>query len=401
MGMKNDAQDTGALQEAQDRRWMQLALGHARRGQGTVEPNPMVGCVLVADGRVVGEGFHAVYGEDHAEANALLAAGSRAKGATAYVTLEPCCHWGKTPPCADALIRAGVARVVVAMRDPFPKVDGGGIQKLRDAGISVTEGVSQREAMALNAPYLKLVTCGRPFVTAKWAMTLDGKIATRTGSSRWISSEESRERGHRLRSRVDAILVGVGTVLLDDPLLTARCRGEAPNRTLTRIVADSRLETPLGSRLVQTAREYPVLLLVGPSVTSERTAPFEKAGCEIFRSDKELHPQQLLDLLDELGRRRTTNLLVEGGSSVLGGMFDLREVDEVQVFIAAKVSGGRDAVTAVGGEGIALMESAFALTATRTEILGSDVCISGRVSYPEMDPDARPDVVAGLKCLEA
>src|SRR5258708_4670993 len=203
-----------------DAKWMRLALNLARRGQGFVEPNPMVGAIVVRDGEKIAEGWHQKYGEAHAEVNALAQAGEAARGATLYVTLEPCCHWGKTPPCTDALIRAGVSHVVAAMADPFPKVAGGGIAQLRAAGIAVDLGVLEVEAQALNAPYLTLLSKQRPYVHAKWAMTLDGKIATRTGHSKWISGDESRRRVHELRGRVDAIVVGAGTGRADDPQLT-------------------------------------------------------------------------------------------------------------------------------------------------------------------------------------
>src|SRR5436305_1406899 len=204
-----------------DHTWMRRALELAERGRGFVEPNPLVGAVVVRDGSVVGEGWHRRYGEAHAEVNALAQAGEAARGATLYVTLEPCCHVGKTPPCTDAVLAAGISRVVAAMADPFPKVAGGGIARLRAAGVAVAVGLGESEARRLNAPYLKLLATGRPYVHAKWAMTLDGKIATRTGDSRWISNEASRRVVHAMRGRMDAILVGIGTALVDDPSLTA------------------------------------------------------------------------------------------------------------------------------------------------------------------------------------
>ncbi len=223
-----------------DTQQMQRAIALARRGEGFVEPNPMVGCVLVRDGNVVGEGWHQRFGGPHAEVVALQAAGGDARGATAYVSLEPCCHHGKTPPCTQALIDAGVARVVIAMHDSFAEVAGGGVKQLREAGIEVTVGLLDDEARQLNAPYLKLIEQGRPWVIAKWAMTLDGRIASKTGSSQWISGEASRAIGHGLRGRVDAIIVGRGTAAADDPLLTTRLSdGNKPPRTATRVVFES------------------------------------------------------------------------------------------------------------------------------------------------------------------
>src|SRR6266566_3686691 len=224
-----------------DEFWMRWALELAERGRGYVEPNPLVGAVLVRDGRVVGEGWHRRHGEAHAEVNALAEAGAAARGATLYVTLEPCCHHGKTPPCTDAVLRAGIRRVVAAMADPFPRVAGQGTALLQAAAVAVEVGLGEAEARRLNAPYLKLLTTGRPYVHAKWAMTLDGKIATRTGDSKWISGEMSRRHTHELRGRMDAIIVGIGTVLADNPILTVRPPGP---RVPIRIVLDSRGRLP-------------------------------------------------------------------------------------------------------------------------------------------------------------
>ncbi|MBE6426223.1 MAG: bifunctional diaminohydroxyphosphoribosylaminopyrimidine deaminase/5-amino-6-(5-phosphoribosylamino)uracil reductase RibD [Thermoguttaceae bacterium] len=375
-----------------DEKMMARALELARRGQGSVEPNPMVGCVLVSpEGKILGEGWHQKYGGNHAEVNALQDARSRGnsvEGATAYVTLEPCCHYGKTPPCALALREAKVARVAAAMRDPFPKVAGGGFRILEEAGIAVSVGILEEEARKLNAPYLKLILTQCPWVTAKWAMTLDGKIASRTGASRWISSEESREFVHQTRARMDAILVGVGTVLADDPMLNARPKNGVIYRRPLRVVADVRLETPLDSKLVKTARELPLLLAAGASVPEEKTLPYREAGCEIFRFSEEstaldLRAKQMAELLDELGRRRLTNLLVEGGSAVLGALLDLQAIDEVNVFTAPKLCGGRDAFTPIGGTGLARMEDAFRLADTQVRILGGDVLLTGRLQIPD------------------
>src|SRR6516164_5470676 len=241
-----------------DRDWMMRALALAERGRGHVEPNPLVGAVVVRDGRLIGEGWHQRYGQAHAEVNALAAAGDAARGATLYVTLEPCCHFGKTPPCTDAVLRAGIRRVVAAMPDPFPAVAGKGAELLRQAGVTVEFGVGEAEARRLNAPYLKLLATGRPWVHAKWAMTLDGKIATRSGDSRWISNEASRRRVHELRGRMPAIIAGLGTVLADNPQLTARPPGP---RTPLRVILDSQGRIHDDSILVQTAHETPTIVV--------------------------------------------------------------------------------------------------------------------------------------------
>lgn len=359
-----------------DRCCMARALELALRGQGAVEPNPMVGCVIAQGQQIVGEGWHTRFGGPHAEIEALAAAGSAAAGATLYVTLEPCCHHGKTPPCTAALIRSAVRRVVVAHEDPFPQVAGGGIAELRQAGIQVDLGLMDQEARELNAPYLKLVRRGRPWILAKWAMTLDGKLATRTGSSRWISGEASRSRVHQLRGRVDAILVGRRTAELDDPLLTARPPGP---RVATRIVVDSRARLAQDSQLVRTARDVPVLVAVGPTAAEADCRRLSDAGCEVWTGAADEPAERLLLLLNELGRRRMTNVLVEGGGRLLGSLYDAGELDEVHVFIAPKLAGGQDAAVPLGGLGVEQMSQARWLQTPLVERLGDDLYVHGRV----------------------
>jgi len=355
---------------------MQRALELAALGQGAVEPNPMVGCVIVEGAEIIGEGWHRRYGEAHAEIEALRLAGRRARGATMYVTLEPCCHHGKTPPCSQAVIQAGVRRVVVAQQDPFPQVSGGGLAQLRAAGIEVEVGLLEAEARRLNAPYLKLLATGRPWVIAKWAMTLDGKTATRAGSSRWISNPQSREIVHALRGRVDAIIVGRETARLDDPLLTARPPGV---RTALRVVADTHGTLALDSQLVRTAREVPLLIAVGPDVPATERGAFEAAGCEVFVCQADNHRQRLQELLRELGRRRMTNVLVEGGGRLTGSLLDLGEIDEVHVFIAPKLIGGAAASTPIAGDGIDDMSRALMLDEPQWKQVGGDMYLQGRV----------------------
>lgn len=252
------------LRENEDVHWMRRALQEAERGRGRVEPNPLVGSVVIRDGELAGKGHHERFGGPHAEVIALANAGTAAAGATLYVTLEPCCHHGKTPPCTEAILAAGITRVVVAMRDPFPQVSGRGLDALSAAGLVVETGCEAQRAKALNAPYLKWVITGLPFVTAKWALTLDGKTAVRSGDSRWISSEVSRSVVHELRGRMAAILVGIGTIEADDPLLTARPPGP---RCPVRIVLDSEARIPVSCRLVRTAHEAPVVVAVTDRAT--------------------------------------------------------------------------------------------------------------------------------------
>ncbi len=355
---------------------MQRALKLAERGRGYVEPNPLVGAVVVRDGSIVGEGWHQRYGEAHAEVHALAAAGAAVRGATLFVTLEPCCHHGKTPPCTDAVLAAGVARVVAAMRDPFPEVAGRGEAALRAAGVAVEVGLGEADARLLNAPYLKLLASGRPYVHAKWAMSLDGKIATRTGDSRWISSEESRQRVHELRGRMDAILVGIGTVLADDPLLTARPPGP---RVATRIVLDSAGRLPLDSQLARTARETPVIVATTDTSPTGARQVLQSRGCECVQLPSIARRPSVPALLVELGRRKMTNILVEGGSEILGAFFDADAIDEVHIFIAPLLLGGQEAKTPLGGKGAELIARGFRLGAWKVETVAGDIYINGRL----------------------
>lgn len=353
-------------------RWMARALELAERGRGHVEPNPLVGAVVVAGGRAVGEGWHQAFGGPHAELHALQAAGDAARGATLYISLEPCCHHGKTPPCTDAVLRSGIARVVAAMTDPNPAVGGRGLAALRSAGVAVEVGLGEAEARRLNAPYLKLRATGQPYIHCKWAMSLDGKIATSARQAKWISGEESRARAHALRGRMDAIIVGLGTVLADDPLLTARPPGP---RIATRIVLDTQARLPAECRLVRTAGEAPVVIAVGEGAPTERLERLRALGCETLALPEINGETSLSSLLDELGRREMTNVLVEGGAAVLGSFFDARLADEVHVFMAPLVVGGSAALSPVGGAGAAALADAWRPTGSESERLGPDVYV--------------------------
>jgi len=345
-----------------DEHWMDRALRLAQRGRGAVEPNPLVGAVIVHHHRLLGEGWHQRYGGPHAEIHALQQAGAAARGATLYVTLEPCCHFGKTPPCTQAVLAAGIARVVVALADPFPQVAGAGLQQLRQAGVEVVVGIREQEARQLNAPYLTLLSKRRPWIIAKWAMTLDGRIATATGDSRWISNEQSRAIAHRRRGQVDAILIGSGTALADDPALTARPPGP---RTATRVILDRRGRLPATAQVVRTARQVPTLI-----VSSHPNPQWLAAGCEVLDSD-------VPGLLAEMGRRRWTNLLVEGGAGVLGAFFDNNLIDEVEVYLAAKIVGGAKALSPVAGKGVDWLREAVVFQ-SNVAVLNGDVWITGR-----------------------
>ena len=352
-----------------DTDFMNRALELAERGRGYVEPNPLVGAVVVRDGQIVGEGWHEKFGQAHAEVIALNRAGENARGATLYVTLEPCCHHGKTPPCTEAVIRSGIRRVVASMLDPFPPVAGKGESILREAGVAVEVGLGGPAAHLLNAPYLMLLRAGRPWIHGKWAMTLDGKIASFTGSSQWVTSEPARAKVHKLRGQMDAIIIGRGTLVADDPLLTARPPGP---RIATRIVLTSG-DKPLPDdcQLLRTVDQAPVMV-VTKQENVEKMAPWAKRGCEILTLP-------IATLLAELGRRRMTNVLVEGGPGVLGAFLDERLIDEVHAFIAPKLIGGDKALSPIGGRGIEKMSEALRLKEMRVEMVGDDLLVRGRV----------------------
>ena len=368
-----------AIPSPQAESFMRRALELARLGLGKVEPNPAVGAVIVDDaGNLISEGWHKEFGGPHAEIHALNAAGKAANGATLFVTLEPCCHFGKTPPCSKAVIAAGIRRVYVATIDPAHYVDGGGIAELRAAGIEVEVGLLQSEALQLIAPFIQLTKHRRPWFHAKWAMTLDGKIATRSGHSQWISNEKSRAVVHQLRGGMDGILVGIETALADDPALTARPAGP---RTATRIVLDSNARLPLDSQIVRTAAETPVIVVTSETAPLLRRQRLRDAGAEVlvFDPDSTGHPDVSVLAL-ELARRRMTNVLIEGGSRVLGSFFDARLIDEVHAFIAPKLVGGDLASSAISGLGLERIPDQASLDQMITEILDDNIYIHGRLN---------------------
>lgn len=358
---------------------MRYAMQEARRGVGFVEPNPAVGAVVVDGNRqFIAAGHHQQFGQAHAEVNAIAAAGALTKGAQLFVTLEPCSHQGKTPPCADAVIAAGFSRVVVGCQDPAPHVSGQGIERIRKAGIAVEVGVCQDEAEDLIAPFRKLMLHQLPWVHVKWAMTLDGRIASRTGHSKWISSLRSREVVHALRGRMDAIITGAGTVRADNPTLTARPAGP---KTPLRVVMDSTGESvTLDGKLVSTIQEAPVLLSVAAEHSgSGHVSRLAAAGVQIHAALGSDHGERLQHLLKELGQRKCTNVLLEAGAGLLGTCFDQKVIDEVHVFVAPKLVGGRQAMSPLGGEGLAQIPDLNSLKNVSTTLIGNDVLIEGGV----------------------
>ncbi len=355
---------------------MRLALRLAARGVGHTSPNPMVGAVVVRGGQVVGRGYHRRAGTPHAEVHALEDAGSRASGSTLYVTLEPCNHEGRTPPCTEAILLSGVDRVVVGCRDPNPRVSGGGIDFLHSRGVRVEVGVLRERCLQLNEPFIKHATTGLPLVIAKVAASLDGKIASRTGDSRWISNERSRRFVHRLRHAADAILVGVGTVIADNPRLTTRLPGNKGKNPL-RIILDTHLRTPLDSLVVSQNDEASTLIATQPTPYEKRKVSLEERGVEILPLPLKRGRVSLPALLDHLGRRGVISLLVEGGAEVHGAFFYDNLVDKVYLFFAPRIMGGNSAVPMVGGIGATSVTEASALRNLRLRRFDDDIMIEG------------------------
>lgn len=366
------------MREAFDVQMMRWALELAIGGRGRTSPNPMVGAVVVKDGAIVGEGYHPYVGGPHAEVVALDAAGEGAKGASIYVTLEPCCHTGRTPPCTDAVLRAGIARLIAAVEDPNPAVSGQGFARLQEAGIAVEVGVCEAEARALNAAFFTWVTQGRPLGILKAGMSLDGRIATRTGDARWITGEAARRRVHQMRTEVDAILVGAETALRDDPLLTAR-DVDAPRQPL-RVVADSRARLPLTHQLVRTAREVPTLVATTAATPADRIAALQGAGVEILTLEGPGPRVDLRALAEALAKRDVTSLLIEGGGTLHGAALEAGIVDRVALFVAPLLLGGTDAVPLLGGAGAATLSEAWRVTDVTVERVGDDWLITGAVA---------------------
>ena len=366
------------LATRRDERHLLRAVELALEARGRTSPNPLVGCVIAKNGTAIGEGYHAGPGEDHAERAALASCREDPSGATMYVTLEPCCHHGRTPPCTDAIVEAGIARVVVASDDPTPKASGRGLGVLRDEGIEVdvAGGEPAESARLLNQPFRKHARTGRPLVVFKSAMTLDGKVATRTGDSQWISGEYSRARAHRWRAESDAVAIGIGTALGDNPQLTARVEGVP--RQPRRVVFDAEARLPLTSQLVRSAAEVPVTVICSRAASRGQATALEASGVEVIRATGATEPDRVASGLDALGQRDVQSLLLEGGPHLAGAFFDAGEVDEVRLFVAPLVLGGRNARGAMEGRGTDLVDAARRALATEVERIEDDILISSR-----------------------
>lgn len=358
-----------------DETYMKLALDYATKGCGWVNPNPMVGAVIVKNGNVIGAGYHRRYGELHAERDALTSCTESPQGATMYVTLEPCCHFGKTPPCTEAIIGNGIRRVVIGSSDPNPLVAGKGIQILRQHGIEVTEGVLREECNTLNEVFFHFIRNKTPYVVMKYAMTMDGKIATRSGKSKWITDEAARRRVQEDRQRYSGIILGVGTILTDDPLLTCRL----PNsKNPVRIICDTRLRTPLEAKVVKTAGQVQTVLATC-SADEVRAHPYREAGCEVLVLPQKDGHTDLHELMIALGAKGIDSVLLEGGSTLNWSALCSGVVNKVQAYVAPKLFGGADAKSPIGGMGVESPVSAYLLAPPQVTRLGDDILLESEV----------------------
>jgi diaminohydroxyphosphoribosylaminopyrimidine deaminase / 5-amino-6-(5-phosphoribosylamino)uracil reductase len=358
---------------------MTRAIELAELGRGYTSPNPLVGAVVVRDQEVLGEGYHAAYGSEHAEVAAIDACAKDPVGATMYVTLEPCCHHGHTPPCTDAIVAAGIKRVVVASDDPTDKASGRGLGILRDEGIDVQtiDGEVSRLARLLNQPFRKHARTGRPLVVFKSAMSLDGKVATQTGDSKWISNERSRQIVHRWRGQVDAVCIGIGTALADDPLLTARAEGVT--RQPTRVVFDSEARLPLDSNLVRTAPEVPLVIVTSRAANRSHAEALRAAGAEVVAAAGGTERERVIDGLDKLGSLGITSMMLEGGPRLAGSFLDAQEIDELRLFVAPILVGGRAARAPFEGEGTRMIADAQKAASLNVEMVDENVLIRARL----------------------
>lgn len=361
-----------------DLKYMKRALELAKKGEGYTSPNPLVGAVIVKDGKIIGEGYHEKYGSYHAEVNAFLNAKEDVKGATMYVTLEPCSHYGKTPPCANKIVEKGIKKVVIAHKDPNDKVAGRGINILKENGIEVVTGVLEEESRKLNEIFLKYITTKLPFSILKTAMTLDGKIASRTGDSKWITNEESRNYVHKLRQKLSAIMVGIGTIIADDPYLTTRLEG-VPSRDPIRIVVDTKARIPLEANVLNLNSNARTIVAVTELAPAEKLQKIKDKGGEVIITPLKNNKVDLNYLMKALGEKGIDSILIEGGSELNFSAIEAGIVDKVNAFIAPKIIGGNMAKTPIGGQGIELMKNALILNNIDIQRFGDDLMIEGYI----------------------
>ena len=358
-------------------KYMRLALELAIKAEGLTNPNPVVGAIIVKNGRIVGKGYHRALGLPHAEVNALKDAGIRARGATLYVTLEPCDHFGRTPPCTGAIIRSGIRKVVVAMKDPNPINNGKGVSVLKTHGIETVTGVLEEGAKSINRPYIKFITRHIPYITVKAAQSLDGKIATRTGDSKWITSEDSRGYVHELRGKVDAVMVGENTVMKDDPLLLSKTRGA---KQPARIVVTTGLRIPLNAKVFSRIAESPLFIATAKNALRKRAKSCETKGANVLFLKSKNGKVDLKDLFVTLGRMNFTHILVEGGGELIASLLEERLADRLLFFIAQKIIGGKDAITSVEGIGVAKVREAVVLKDLKIRRFINDILIEAEIN---------------------
>ena len=360
-----------------DEKFMALALNLAEKGRARTSPNPMVGAVVVKNGRIIGKGYHKKAGMPHAEAIALDDAGTAAKGATLYVNLEPCNHFGRTPPCCDKILINGIKEVVIGMRDPNPINNGSGIRRLKKNGIKLRSGIMEEEAKRLNEAYIKFITTKMPFVTIKVAESLDGKIATRTGDSKWITGSRARKYAHRLRSQNDAIMVGINTILKDNPLLNVR--GISKKKDPIKVIVDSRLRVPARSRIFSSRSPAKVLIATTQTSRRKKMRSFQGHDVEIIKVKNNGKGVDLKALFRELAGRGVRSLLVEGGGRLIGSLLENKLVDKAYFFISPKIIGGKEAVTSCEGRGVARINNAAGLKDIKIRHFGGDIMVEGYV----------------------
>ena len=359
--------------------WMKRALSLAEKGWGATNPNPLVGAVIVNDGKMIGEGYHSAYGQPHAEVMALKNAGELAKNATMYVTLEPCSHYGKTPPCTEAIIKSGIKKVYAALLDPNPKVAGTGFKKLNDAGIETHQGVLHQEATEMNEIFIHFITTETPFVIHKSAMSLDGKTASNSGHSQWITGEEARRHVHWLRQRVASIMVGVGTVIQDNPSLNVRGIDVEALHPL-RIIVDSQGRIPLSSKVLNDSLSAKTIIATTERMSYEIEHRIQEKGAEVLKVASDDGKVSLKVLMKELGNRKIDSVLIEGGGMVAASAFESKLVDKVMYYLAPKIIGGSNASGVIMGRGIQHMDEAIALKDMKCQTIGKDLLISARVN---------------------
>jgi len=364
------------MSNPKEEHYMRIALSLAKRGRGKVSPNPLVGAVLVKKGRIVGKGFHQTAGGPHAEVNAMKAAGDKARGADLYINLEPCCHYGKTPPCTDTLLQHKIKRVFVGMVDPNPLVSGKGLERLIKAGIRVKTGILEAEARKLNEVFIKYITRKMPFVILKVASTIDGKIATRTGDARWITGEKARSFVHQLRNEVEAVLVGIGTVKRDNPLLTTRL-SQGKGRDPHRIVIDTNLTLPLSSKLLHLNSPARTIIVAAHNASTRKMRKLKELGATILTIPTRKGRLNLRELLKELGKMEITSIMVEGGREIFTSFLEQGLADKLYLFYAPKIIMGKEAVGITGGPGRARLKDAIQVSEVKVKRLGYDILIEG------------------------